>query len=104
MKLGENMWRYLKSVFERDGIDQYTYDASTGEVKADISARRFKEALEDAFCEKQSQEYYDGHIPVYSLKTVKNRKKMNKLQKFYGLRSYVILDKDVEKYRREFGI
>lgn len=102
-KIGNKMWPYVKHVFDRDNI-HYLYDPNTGEMNASVSSRRMKEALEDAFCEKQSQEYYDGNIPVYSLRTLKNRKKLKRLQEFYGRRSYVILKKDEQRYRQEFGL
>lgn len=102
-RIGEKMWPYLQKVLDRDNI-HYLYDPNTGEMNANVSARRMKEALEDAFCEKQSQEYYGGNVPVYSLRTLKNRKKLKRLQEFYGRRSYVILKKDERRYRQEFGL
>lgn len=99
-KIGGRMWPYVKAVLDRDDI-QYNYEQDTGLVNAEASARRFKEAVEDAFCEIQFKKS-GSVIPVYSLKTVKNPEKLKRLQKLNGTDSYVLLSKDIEKYYRDF--
>ena len=102
-RLGHEMWKYMKMVLDRDGIE-YEYDEKTGEVHSGMSARRFKEALEDAFCEKQRDETPDGSIPVYSLKTLHNPEKLRRLKKLNGTGCFVVLGKDVDAYMKEWGI
>lgn len=95
-RIGGEMYQYMKIVLDRDNI-QHEYHPDTGEIISSMSARRFKEALEDAFCEKQKAERH-SRIPVYSLRTLKNKEKMNRLMKLNGTSSFVVLKKDAAEY------
>lgn len=99
-RIGNEMWCYLEIVLKRDEIP-YEYHKESGYVETHISARRFKEAVEDAFCEKQRSESL-GNIPVYSLKTMKDKEKVKRLMKINGSRSFVILRKDAHEYAKRY--
>lgn len=95
-RIGGEMYQYMKIVLDRDNI-QHEYRPDTGEIVSSMSARRFKEALEDAFCEKQKADRH-SRIPVYSAKTLRNKKKVERLMKLNGTTSFVILHKDAYEY------
>lgn len=98
MKVENSMWKYMKVVLKRDHI-KYRYDKKNGELFADISADRFEEAFEDALCEKQRAESF-SKLPVLSLRTLKDDKKLYRLTKNNG--AFVVLEKDVDAAVHEF--
>ncbi|MCC2255959.1 hypothetical protein LKD70_16325 [Ruminococcus sp. CLA-AA-H200] len=97
------MWPYIRDVMIRDSLD---YSARTGTddtvslMIPGISNRRFSELLEDAKCEKQRKET-ESEIPVYSYRTLKDKKKRDRMFRLNGKRCFHVLRDDACKCIRE---
>ena len=77
---------------EIEGIGQYT------EFQTAISARRFRNALEDAVCEKERRASPTPDIPVLSYRASISPSRMRALLDYYGADCYVIREKDQSRY------
>ena len=85
---------YIEGVLKRDRIPyQRKHKGDHAEFGVAISNRRFQEVVEDALCEKQKAESHSS-IPVYSLRTVRNREKRTRLAAWYGRNGFRILKAD----------
>ena len=93
---------FLKKVLNRDHIDHVFFkDGNEVKVAANASYNYFRKVvLKDMRCEKQSEEY--GGIPVYSLETLRNPRKRERLSALSGSRSYIPLRQDAKKICEEF--
>lgn len=87
----------MELVFARDNIP---YNAEGGKIYADISSRRFKEAMNDALCEVQKG---SCRIPVFTAKTVVDTKKREKLRRFYNSKHYQVLNKDIDNFKNIYA-
>lgn len=84
----------LTFVLERDGIP-YTF--SGNKVYARLSLHRFRMAQKDAMCEKQRGA---SRIPVYSIETVMDDAKFERLCTLNKTRGFHILRGDLYKLQR----
>lgn len=103
IKAGKDNVPYIKIVAYRDGYRlRFRWERENdedctdwvAEIDADEAVK--EEFLEDIECEKESAEH-DG-IPVYSLRTVTNPEKLERLEKLNQTDVFVILKKDEERY------
>lgn len=94
---------YIESVLQRDQIPyQRKRKEDHTEFWLDISNRRFREVVEDALCEKQRMESC-SKTPVYSMRTIRNREKRNRLALFYGKKGFHILKTDRKAWASYIG-
>lgn len=77
---------------EIEGIGQYT------EFQTDISARRFRNVLEDAVCEKERRASPTPDIPVLSYRASLNPVRMRALLDYYHSDCFVIREQDQIRY------
>lgn len=77
---------------EIEGIGQYT------EFQTDISARRFRNVLEDAVCEKERRASPTPDIPILTYRAALNPVRMRALLTFYDMNCFVVLGTDQKKY------
>lgn len=94
---------YIEGVLKRDLIPyQRRHKGDHAEFGIAISNRRFREVVEDALSEKQKAESHSG-IPVYSLRTVRNREKRARLAALYGRNGFRILKADQRAWSDYIG-
>lgn len=99
-RVSKTMLPYVKYVLERDQINFVCYEEaelSNCIVSLAVSNRRFTEIIEDALCEKQRDETF-CKTPVYSLRTIKNKNKRDRLMQLNQKKGFHILKKDMERY------
>ena len=93
---------YFKIVAYRDGYDiEFTMEGEDDDCLTDIAVIGADETvkeefLEDVKCEKQSTAY--GGIPVYSLRTVSNPEKLERLMKLNHTRTFIPLKEEADVY------
>ena len=86
--------RYLRKILERDGITHSFTETEEGiAVSADMPEDELNIALREIRCEKTSEE---AGMPCYSLETLINHEKRERLMKLNGTRSFVILKEEEE--------
>ena len=95
---------FLEKVLKRDHLDHVFFkEGGETKVAVDSSYNYFRKVvLKDMCCEKQSEEY--GGIPVYSLETLRDPRKRERLSELSGSRSYIPLRQDAKKICEEFLI
>ena len=81
---------YLLHVLERDKIKYTVTDDGFFALPDDID---LDELAEDVACEEQRQST-EAKIPVYSKRTLENRKKFARLKAFYGKSGFHVLKSD----------
>lgn len=100
-KISKVMLPHVKYVLRRDQIPFTLREDQANEanyiISLDVSNKRFTEIMEDALCEKQRLET-NSNTPVYSLRTLKNKKKRNRLMHLNQKKGFHILSSDMEKY------
>lgn len=102
-KVSDVMWPYVHKVLERDGYSNMSFKSTNDGIILEVegmSNRRFSEVVEDAKCEKQKHEQSSG-IPVYSYRTLKNKRKRKRLFALNGKRGFHVLRQDIDRCRRE---
>ena len=99
-KVSRVMCPYVKEVLRRDCIP-YTVTKTDEGYLFDIPLKNkeFTVVLEDALCEKQRDKTM-CRIPVYSLRTYKNKKKFERLRKLNGKKGFRILNQDLMAYQK----
>ena len=86
-KVEDGKTEYLLHVLKRDKID-YT---QTGNVVFNLPDNiNLEELEEDIACEEQRQGT-QAKIPVYSRRTMENKEKLSRLQKYYGKKGFHVL-------------
>ena len=86
---------YIEEVFIRDEIAYEFIPYENGFMcRTELSKTGFTEALEDAFCEIQKEESC-SNIPVYSLRTLQNKEKLNRLMRMNKRNGFHILNRDM---------
>ena len=101
VKTSKAMMPYIIAVLQRDHIP---FEIRPGEkiFLPETSNRGFTIVLEDALCEKQ-RENTQNKLPVYSYRTIRNPKKLERLRKLNGRRGFHYLKQDKEKCRAYFN-
>lgn len=96
-RVKSEMAPHLIYVLERDKVP-YQYYTPKGKscflFYVQANTHHFKILMEDAYCEKQRHESI-SNIPVYSDRTIKNREKLERLQRIYNRRGFMRLKKPV---------
>lgn len=85
-----NKREYLIHVLERDKIRYSIANDGDFDLPDDID---LTELAEDIACEEQRQNT-EAKIPVYSKRTLENRKKFVRLKAFYGKNGFHVLKSD----------
>lgn len=91
---------YFEKVCMRDDIEYKILSPNKKGVDVlikDISDRKFKVILEDSICERERKKNKND-IPVYSLRTIKNKEKIKRLMKINQKSCFHVLSKDIDKY------
>ena len=89
---------YVRFVLQRDRIPFSVEQNGNNYLFAiPVSSRRFTEVIEDALCEKQ-RDGYISRIPVYSARTLVNKKKLKRLMRLNNRQGYHVLAADQENY------
>lgn len=96
-KVSKEMTPYLERVFRRDGIKYLLEFGSENYFSVELSGNKFHVFMEDALCEKEFDEIGLG-IPVVSHRTFLNKKKLDRLLKLAGRKSFFILKKDERRF------
>ncbi len=96
-KVSKYMTPYVEMVLERDNI-QYTIltEEEFNFFNLSVSNNRFSEVVEDAIALEEQMRLYDNKILVVSLKTVKNKEKLKRLNP--KNKPFTLREGDVEKY------
>ena len=88
---------HIETIFARDNIAHEFISSENGFIcKTDLSKTEFTEVLEDAFCEIQRSES-KSNIPVYSLRTIQNKEKLNRLMRMNKRNGFHILNRDMSR-------
>ncbi|MGF7010570.1 hypothetical protein M2146_001094 [Lachnospiraceae bacterium PF1-22] len=91
-KISKELKPFLVKVLERDQVPfSFPYEGAE-EVSVALTGNQFHIAVEDAICEKER-----SYIPVYSLRTIRNQKKLRRLVALNGTGAFIPLKKDIEK-------
>lgn len=96
------MYPYVVNVLKRDHINhtfQKDSDRNCYYLKG-VSKKQFTVILEDALCEKQRNQTI-SKIPVYSYRTLKDKKKRNRLMALNRRKGFHILKADITRCRSE---
>ena len=102
--INQELLPFYKKVCKRDEIDYHIIcKDGTFFLNAAISNRQFRILREDAVCEKEC-EASQTKIPVYSYRTLKNPNKFKRLRKVNGRTTFRIMEKDLERYKKDFNI
>ena len=99
-KVSRVMCPYVKEVLKRDCIP-YTVSKTENGYLFDmpLKNKEFTVVLEDALCEKQ-RDTTICRIPVYSVRTYKNKPKFERLRKLNGNNGFRILYQDRKEYQK----
>lgn len=101
--VSSTMKPFIVFVLKRDKIPYRVEPSGDGyKFYLKISSRRFTEVLEDALCEKQRRTTM-SRTPVYSLRTMRNPEKRDRLMRLNGRKGFHILKQDREKYEQLYG-
>ena len=102
--INQELLPFYKKVCKRDEIDYHIIcKDGTFFLNAAISNRQFRILREDAVCEKEC-EASQTKIPVYSYRTLQNPNKFKRLRKVNGRTTFRIMEKDLERYKKDFNI
>lgn len=85
-KVSEKMLPYVVQVLNRDDIP---YEIGSSTIKVPLSGNKFHIVIEDAACELERID-----IPVYSMRTILNKKKFKRLRQFNNCNAFHVLQKD----------
>lgn len=89
-KVSAEMLPYVVKVLNRDSI---SYEIGNNTIKVPLSGNKFHIVVEDAACELERKD-----IPVYSMRTIMNKKKFKRLRQLNNCNAFHVLQRDQELF------
>ena len=71
---------YVEKVLKRDNVSYKVKRSNNPKIEANLTGKQFHRVVQDARCEVKREESYDK-IPIFTMDTVRDNKKFNRLLK-----------------------